>query len=80
MKDFVENKYPYLLASVVGVILFTALILEGNSHYDDLEYSREKIKLLMDVEEENIKTIFDQQNKIDELQKTIDSLHIFKKR
>ena len=79
MKNFIENKYPYALVSIVFVILFFALILENTSHIQDNELSRNEISELYVINGNLKQLIFEQNQKIEELSQLIDSLHVFKK-
>ena len=41
MKIFIENKYPYALVMIIGIILSSALALEYESHNKENQENRE---------------------------------------
>ena len=80
MINFIENKYPYILALGVGIVFFTAFALEHRSHKVDNEYKDDILYKYSKTNNDYKEQLAQKEEKIEELQGIIDAYHLFGKR
>lgn len=77
MRNLIEKRFPYVLALFVAIILFSALVLEGNSHMEDNNINRESSLKCYNSNDYYKEQLAQKEEKIEELQNFINSLHLF---